>query len=211
MFSKELELSISQAYQSARESRHEFLTVEHMLLALLDNASALGVLSACAVDVASLEKEIRKVLEDTVPFLADDDSRDTQPTIGFQRVLQRALYHVQSAGKEEVLGANVLVAIFSEKDSYANYLLNRHDVTRLDVINYISHGISKVEGEAPAEAAASVLEAEEQGPEQKSSALEQFTANLNQRASEDLIDPLIGREKEVYAISNYVLLAHKLI
>jgi ATP-dependent Clp protease ATP-binding subunit ClpA len=197
MFSKELELSISQAYQSARESRHEFLTVEHMLLALLDNASALGVLSACAVDVASLEKEIRKVLEDTVPFLADDDSRDTQPTIGFQRVLQRALYHVQSAGKEEVLGANVLVAIFSEKDSYANYLLNRHDVTRLDVINYISHGISKVDGEAPAEAAASVLEAEEQGTEPKPSALDQFTANLNQRAREDLIDPLIGREKEV--------------
>jgi len=197
MFSKELELSISQAYQSARENRHEFLTVEHMLLALLDNASALGVLSACGVDVASLEKEIRKVLEDTVPFLADDDSRDTQPTIGFQRVLQRALYHVQSAGKEEVLGANVLVAIFSEKDSYANYLLNRHDVSRLDVINYISHGISKVEGDAPAEADPSVLEAGEQTAEQKSSALEQFTTNLNQQAREDQIDPLIGREKEI--------------
>jgi ATP-dependent Clp protease ATP-binding subunit ClpA len=198
MFSKELELSISQAYQSARESRHEFLTVEHMLLALLDNASALGVLSACGVDAVSLEKEIRKVLEDTVPYLADDDSRDTQPTIGFQRVLQRALYHVQSAGKDEVLGANVLVAIFSEKDSYANYLLNRHDVTRLDVINYISHGISKIEGEADsAEPDASVLEAEEQGGEQKSSALEQFTTNLNQKAREDLIDPLIGREKEI--------------
>ena len=198
MFSKELELSISQAYQSARESRHEFLTVEHMLLALLDNASALGVLSACGVDAASLAKEIRKVLEDTVPYLADDDSRDTQPTIGFQRVLQRALYHVQSAGKDEVLGANVLVAIFSEKDSYANYLLNRHDVTRLDVINYISHGISKIEGEADsAEPDASVLEAEEQGGEQKSSALEQFTTNLNQKAREDLIDPLIGREKEI--------------
>ena len=197
MFSKELELSISQAYQSARGSRHEFLTVEHMLLALLDNASALGVLSACGVDVASLEKEIRKVLEDTVPFLADDDSRDTQPTIGFQRVLQRALYHVQSAGKDEVLGANVLVAIFSEKDSYANYLLNRHDITRLDVINYISHGISKVEGEAATEADASVLEAEEQGGEQKSSALEQFTTNLNQKAREDSIDPLIGRAKEI--------------
>jgi len=197
MFSKELELSISQAYQSARESRHEFLTVEHMLLALLDNASALGVLSACGVDAGSLEKEIRKVLEDTVPCLGDEDNRDTQPTIGFQRVLQRALYHVQSAGKDEVLGANVLVAIFSEKDSYANYLLNRHDVTRLDVINYISHGISKLEGEAGAEADASVLEVEEQGGEQKSSALEQFTTHLNQRAREDQIDPLIGREKEV--------------
>ena len=197
MFSKELELSISQAYQSARESRHEFLTVEHMLLALLDNASALGVLSACGVDAGSLEKEIRKVLEDTVSCLGDEDNRDTQPTIGFQRVLQRALYHVQSAGKDEVLGANVLVAIFSEKDSYANYLLNRNDVTRLDVINYISHGISKLEGEAGAEADATVLEVEEQGGEQKSSALEQFTTHLNQRAREDLIDPLIGREKEV--------------
>jgi len=197
MFSKELELSISQAYQEARERRHEFLTVEHMLLALLDNASALSILSACEVDVATLEKEIRKVLEDTVPLLTDDDGRDTQPTIGFQRVLQRALYHVQSAGKEEVLGANVLVAIFSEKDSYANYLLNRHDVTRLDVVNYISHGISKVEGDSPDGSDGSVLESEEGGTEKKSSALEQFATNLNQRARDDQIDPLIGREKEV--------------
>ena len=148
MFSKELELSISQAYQEAREKRHEFLTVEHMLLALLDNASALSILSACGADVAALESDIRKVLEDTVPLLEDDDGRDTQPTIGFQRVLQRALYHVQSAGKEEVLGANVLVAVFSEKDSYASYLLNRYDVTRLDVVNYISHGISKLDEDA---------------------------------------------------------------
>ena len=182
MFSKELELTISQAYQEARERRHEFLTVEHMLMALLDNASALSILSACEVDVTTLEKEIRKVIEDTVPLLTDEDGRDTQPTIGFQRVLQRALYHVQSAGKEEVLGANVLVAIFSEKDSYANYLLNRHDVTRLDVVNYISHGISKVEGDLPDGSDGSVLEAEEEGAEKKSSALEQFTTNLNQRA-----------------------------
>ena len=197
MFSKELELTISQAYQEARERRHEFLTVEHMLMALLDNASALSILSACEVDVATLDKEIRKVIEDTVPLLLDDDGRDTQPTIGFQRVLQRALYHVQSAGKEEVLGANVLVAIFSEKDSYANYLLNRHDVTRLDVVNYISHGISKVEGDLPDGSDGSVLEAEEAGAEKKSSALEQFTTNLNQRALDDQIDPLIGRQKEV--------------
>jgi ATP-dependent Clp protease ATP-binding subunit ClpA len=196
MFSKELELSISQAYQEARESRHEYLTVEHMLLALLDNASALSILSACGADVAGLEKDVRKVLADTVPLLDDDESRDTQPTIGFQRVLQRALYHVQSAGKDEVLGANVLVAIFSEKDSYANYLLNRYDVTRLDVVNYISHGISKLEGDN-GEAEASVLEAEEGGAEKKASALEQFTANLNQKARDDLIDPLIGREKEI--------------
>ena len=197
MFSKELELSISEAYQEARERHHEFLTVEHMLLALLDNASALGILSACRADVAALEKEIRKVLEDTVPLLTDEDTRDTQPTIGFQRVLQRALYHVQSAGKEEVLGANVLVAIFSEKDSYANYLLNRHDVTRLDVINFISHGISKIESDASIEPDSSVLEAEEAGAENGTSALERFTTNLNQRARDDEIDPLIGREKEV--------------
>jgi ATP-dependent Clp protease ATP-binding subunit ClpA len=197
MFSKELELSISQAYQEAREKRHEFLTVEHMLLALLDNASALSILSACTVDIGALERDIRKVLDDTVPLLDDEDGRDTQPTIGFQRVLQRALYHVQSAGKEEVLGANVLVAIFSEKDSYANYLLNRHDVSRLDVVNYISHGISKVDGDAAPDADAAVLDNAEDGPERKSSALEQFTTNLNQRAKDDRIDPLIGREKEV--------------
>ena len=197
MFSKELELSISQAYQEARESRHEFLTVEHMLLALLDNASALGILSACGADVSGLERDIRKVLSDTVPVLEDDDNRDTQPTIGFQRVLQRALYHVQSAGKEEVLGANVLVAIFNEKDSYANYLLNRYDVTRLDVVNYISHGISKVEGDSAGETDASVLESEEEEGEKKSSALEQFTTDLNQRARDDQIDPLIGRGKEI--------------
>jgi len=197
VFSKELELSISQAYQEAREKRHEFLTVEHMLLALLDNASALSILSACEADIAGLERDIRKVLEDTVPVLEEEDSRDTQPTIGFQRVLQRALYHVQSAGKDEVLGANILVAIFSEKDSYANYLLNRYDVTRLDVVNYISHGISKLEGDAAGETDASVLEAEEASAEKKSTALEQFTTDLNQRARDDQIDPLIGRAKEI--------------
>ena len=197
MFSKELELSISQAYQEAREKRHEFLTVEHMLLALLDNASALSILSACGVDMPALERDIRKVLDDTVPILDGDEGRDTQPTIGFQRVLQRALYHVQSAGKDEVLGANVLVAIFSEKDSYANYLLNRHDVTRLDVVNYISHGITKLEDEPTGEAESSVLEPGEESAERKSSALQQFTTDLNQRARDDQIDPLIGREKEI--------------
>ena len=117
MFSKELEVTISQAYQEARGARHEFLTVEHLLLALLDNGSALSILSACGADITGLEAELRKALQDTVPVLADEDNRDTQPTIGFQRVLQRALYHVQSAGKQEVIGANVLVAIFSEKES----------------------------------------------------------------------------------------------
>jgi ATP-dependent Clp protease ATP-binding subunit ClpA len=197
MFSKELELSISQAYQHARDQRHEYLTVEHMLLALLDNASALSILSACGADVAGLEKDLLKVLADTVPVIEDDDGRDTQPTIGFQRVLQRALYHVQSAGKDEVLGANVLVAIFSEKDSYASYLLNRYDVSRLDVVNYISHGISKVDGDSGEDTEASVLDADGDGGEKSPSALDQFTTDLNQRAREDRIDPLIGREKEI--------------
>jgi ATP-dependent Clp protease ATP-binding subunit ClpA len=198
MFSKELELSISKAYQEARENRHEFLTVEHMLLALLDNASALSILSACGVDAEALEKELRKVLEDTVPLLKDDDSRDTQPTIGFQRVLQRALYHVQSAGKDEVLGSNVLVAIFSEKDSYACYLLHRHDITRLDVVNYISHGISRLESEKRREADPGALDGQdEDGAERKSGALERYTSNLNERARNDEIDPLIGRAREI--------------
>ncbi len=197
MFSKELELSISQAYQEAREQRHEFLTVEHMLLALLDNASALGILSACGADTIALEKEIRKVLEDTVPLLKDGDTRDTQPTIGFQRVLQRALYHVQSAGKEEVLGANVLVAIFSEKDAYACYLLHRHDVTRLEVVNYLSHGLSRVDGSQSAAKGPEILDAQDEHPDKRDGALARFTSNLNQRALEDHIDPLIGRASEI--------------
>jgi ATP-dependent Clp protease ATP-binding subunit ClpA len=194
MFSKELEITISQAYQEARSKRHEFLTVEHLLLALLDNASALSVLSACDADLTSLDREIRQVLEETVPVLEEDDNRDTQPTIGFQRVLQRALYHVQSAGKHEVTGSNVLVAIFSEKDSYATYMLNKHEITRLDVVNYISHGITKIGGE-PEDAAAA--EAADESAEQSASALEKFTTNLNARAREGHIDPLIGRELEI--------------
>ncbi len=197
MFSKELEVSISQAYQEARSARHEFLTVEHLLLALLDNSSALSILSACGADITGLETELRKALQDTVPELGDDDNRDTQPTIGFQRVLQRALYHVQSSGKQEVIGANVLVAIFSEKDSYAIYLLNKFDVTRLDVVDYISHGISPLQ-KGPAGSDESIeAEASEEGPDTRKSALENFTSNLNERAREGKIDPLIGRVSEV--------------
>lgn len=195
MFSKELEVTISQAYQEARNARHEFLTVEHLLLALLDNGSALSILSACGADVAALEAELRKALMDTVPVLGDEDNRDTQPTIGFQRVLQRALYHVQSAGKQEVIGANVLVAIFSEKDSYAVFLLNKFDVTRLDVVDYISHGITPVPPDEKTEEGAA-SESFEEGVESKS-ALEQYTSNLNQKARADKIDPLIGRGHEV--------------
>jgi ATP-dependent Clp protease ATP-binding subunit ClpA len=197
MFSKELEVTISQAYQESRSKRHEFLTVEHLLLALLDNASALGVLSACKADVASLEREIRQVLDETVPVLEDEDTRDTQPTIGFQRVLQRALYHVQSAGKQEVTGSNVLVAIFSEKDSYATYMLNKHEITRLDVVNYISHGISKFGEDGESNAQSAPDDMLEEGEAQSASALESFASNLNERAKQGLIDPLIGREKEI--------------
>jgi ATP-dependent Clp protease ATP-binding subunit ClpA len=196
MFSKELEISISQAYQEARSRRHEFLTVEHLLLALLENASAASILSACDTDTESLARAIQQVLEETVPVLADEDSRDTQPTIGFQRVLQRALYHVQSAGKQEVTGSNVLVAIFSEKDSYAAYLLNKHDVSRLDVVNYISHGIAKRPEEGPDAGVGEEAEASDEAAE-RSSALEKFASNLNERAGLGLIDPLIGRDNEI--------------
>ena len=197
MFSKELEVTISQAYQEARSARHEFLTVEHLLLSLLDNSSALSVLSACGADINSLEAELRKALAETVPVLEDEDSRDTQPTIGFQRVLQRALYHVQSAGKQEVIGSNVLVAIFGEKDSYATYLLNKFDVTRLDVVNYMSHGISPLEMDADSGVNENTTETLEEGSEERKSALASFTSNLNERAREGKIDPLIGRDSEI--------------
>ncbi|PZP71314.1 MAG: ATP-dependent Clp protease ATP-binding subunit ClpA, partial [Stenotrophomonas maltophilia] len=149
MFSKDLEHTIGQCYKRAREARHEFMTVEHLLLALLDNPSAQAVLKACGADTERLRQELEQAIEASVSRLAEDDGRDTQPTLGFQRVLQRAVYHVQSSGKKEVTGANVLVAIFGEKDSHAVYFLNQQDVTRLDVVNYLSHGIAKQgDGEA---------------------------------------------------------------
>jgi len=197
MFSKELEITISEAYQEARSQRHEFLTVEHLLLALFDNAAAASVLKACNADFAGLRKEIAQVIAETVPRLGDEDTRDTQPTIGFQRVLQRALYHVQSSGKEEVTGSNVLVAIFSEKDSYATYMLNKHDITRLDVVNYLSHGISKLEGRPEEPGPAPAPESIEEAQPGTGSPLELYASNLNERAEQGLIDPLIGRDKEV--------------
>ncbi len=198
MFSKDLELSISQAYHMARNRRHEFLTVEHLLLALLDNRSAQTVLRACGADMDSLAGEISKILEDTIPLLASGDERDTQPTIGFQRVLQRALYHVQSAEKAEVLGANVLVAIFGEKNSHAVYLLNKQDISRLDVVNYLSHGISRVE-ESPTQPEEQERRGQQTADEadEKASALASYATNLNERARQDRIDPLIGRALEV--------------
>lgn len=147
MLSKELEFSLNRAFKEARAKHHEYMTVEHMLLSLLDNPTAAKVLKACGTDSDRLRREITAFIDETTPLIPDNEDRDTQPTLGFQRVLQRAVFHVQSAGKKEVTGANVLVALFSEQDSQAVYLLNQQDVTRLDVVNYISHGISKVPGE----------------------------------------------------------------
>ena len=150
MFSKDLEYSIGQCYKRAREARDEYMTVEHLLLALMDNPSAEAVLKATSVDFQRLRGDLEQAIATSVSKLDEGDGRDTQPTLGFQRVLQRAVYHVQSSGKKEVTGANVLVAIFGEKDSHAVYYLNQQDVTRLDVVNYLSHGIAKTGDGEPA-------------------------------------------------------------
>ena len=144
VLSKELEYTLNIAFKQAREKRHEFMTVEHLLLALLDNAAAAKVLRACGADIDKLREDLSKYLDDNTPMLSPRDDRETQPTLGFQRVLQRSVFHVQSSGKKEVTGANVLVAIFGERESQAVYFLQKQNVTRLDVVNYISHGISKV-------------------------------------------------------------------
>jgi ATP-dependent Clp protease ATP-binding subunit ClpA len=197
MFSKDLEYTIGQCYKQAREARHEFMTVEHLLLALLDNPSAAGVLKACGADQPKLATGLRQIIADTVPVLPTDDPRDTQPTLGFQRVLQRAVYHVQSSGKKEVTGANVLVAIFGEKDSHAVYFLNQQEITRLDVVNYLSHGIAKI-GDTPDEKPAPEAKPDgEEGGDSKANPLQEFASNLNEMAREGKIDPLIGREDEV--------------
>jgi len=198
MFSKDLEYSIGQCYKRAREARHEYMTVEHLLLALLDNPSAEAVLKATGVDFARLRSDLEQAIATSVQVLPDDVDRDTQPTLGFQRVLQRAVYHVQSSGKKEVTGANVLVAIFGEKDSHAVYFLNQQDVARLDVVNYLSHGIVKHNGEdGHAHHEEEAKPAEGMEGEGKSDALAEFASNLNQLAREGKIDPLVGRADEV--------------
>ena len=201
MFSKDLEQTIGQCYKRAREARHEFMTVEHLLLALLDNPSAQAVLKACGADFQRLRTDLEQAIEASVSHLAEDDGRDTQPTLGFQRVLQRAVYHVQSSGKKEVTGANVLVAIFGEKDSHAVYFLNQQDVSRLDVVNYLSHGIAKI-GDEGAEGSASgesdgEAKAEGGEGESKGDALTEFASNLNEAARNGKIDPLVGRADEI--------------
>jgi len=195
MFSKDLEVTIGQCYKQAREQRHEFMTVEHLLLALTDNQSALGALRACGVDLPRLARELEKIIAETVPVLPHGDERDTQPTLGFQRVLQRAVYHVQSSGRKEVTGANVLVAIFGEKDSHAVYFLHQQEITRLDVVNYISHGIAKI-GDEPASSMPGTERESEDG-EFKGNPLSEYASNLNELALEGKIDPLIGRQDEI--------------
>ncbi|MFN7784056.1 MAG: ATP-dependent Clp protease ATP-binding subunit ClpA [Lysobacterales bacterium] len=196
MFSKDLEFSIGQCYKQAREARHEFMTVEHLLLSLLENPSAVAVLRACGADLTRLGQELRNIISETVPVLAADDTRDTQPTLGFQRVLQRAVYHVQSSGRKEVTGANVLVAIFGEKDSHAVYFLGQQEISRLDVVNYISHGVAKLSSEQvkPAEPEA---QKEGEGEEGKANPLSEYASNLNEQAKAGKIDPLIGRSEEI--------------
>src|SRR5574344_1101325 len=200
MIAQELEVSLHMAFVEARQQRHEFITVEHLLLALLDNPSASEVLRACAANLDDLRASLTNFIKDNTPQISGTEEVDTQPTLGFQRVIQRAIMHVQSTGngKKEVTGANVLVAIFGEKDSHAVYYLHQQGVTRLDVVNFIAHGIRKSDQPEPTKAE-NPAESEEGGNErsEKASPLEQYTLNLNQAAREGKIDPLIGRDYEV--------------
>jgi ATP-dependent Clp protease ATP-binding subunit ClpA len=198
MIAQELEVSLHMAFVEARQARHEFITVEHLLLALLDNPSAAEVMRACAVNIEDLRKTLTNFINDNTPTVPGSSEVDTQPTLGFQRVIQRAIMHVQSAsnGKKEVTGANVLVAIFGEKDSHAVYYLHQQGVTRLDVVNFISHGVRKDNQTDPQKAPEGSEETATEA-QQKESPLDQFTSNLNKLAAEGKIDPLIGREAEV--------------
>ncbi len=196
MLNKELEQTLNNAFVFAREHRHEFMTVEHLLLALLDNSAARDALKACGADIEAIKSELLAFVKDTTPLILDDqlNERETQPTLGFQRVLQRAVFHVQSSGKDEVTGANVLVAIFSEQESQAVYILKKADVTRLDVVNFISHAVSKADDDEPVNPeAAEEAEAGEEG----GSALSKYATDLNRHAKDGKIDPLIGRDSEV--------------
>ncbi|NVK00304.1 MAG: ATP-dependent Clp protease ATP-binding subunit ClpA [Oceanospirillaceae bacterium] len=196
MLNRELEETLSSAFRDALHRRHEFMTVEHLLLALLDNRQAAEVLHACGVDFERLREQLKRFVEETTPLLPENvPEAETQPTLGFQRVLQRAVFHVQSSGKTEVSGANVLVAIFSEKESHAVYVLQMQGVERLDVVNFISHGVAETqESEQRADETA---EANEESANDASSPLKQYAVNLNQLAAEGQIDPLVGRDSEV--------------
>src|SRR6187551_2327637 len=194
MIAQELEVSLHMAFVEARQKQHEFITVEHLLLAMLDNPSAAEVLKACGIDLEELRGVLGDFVSEHTPRLSPHSDSDTQPTQGFQRVIQRAILHVQSSGKKEVTGANVLVAIFGEKDSHAVYFLHQKGVTRLDVVNFITHGISKVPQAAPGKGEG---EAEAEQEQSAGGALENYTLNLNSMALAGKIDPLIGREREI--------------
>jgi ATP-dependent Clp protease ATP-binding subunit ClpA len=194
MIAQELEVSLHMAFVEARQKRHEFITVEHLLLALIDNPSAAEALRACGAKTDTLRKDLSNFIDEHTPTVSGEDDIDTQPTLGFQRVIQRAILHVQSSGKKEVNGANVLVAIYGEKDSHAVYFLQKQGITRLDVVNYISHGISKV---PQPQKAAPEGEVETEGEKAEAGPLEQYTINLNALALQGKIDPLIGRDKEL--------------
>jgi len=196
MLNKELEFTLNQAFKDAKERRHEFMTVDHLLLALLDNPVAATVLRACGADIDRLRRQVREFVDNTTPLIPEGDDREVQPTLGFQRVLQRAVFHVQSSGKNEVTGANVLVAIFNEQDSQAVYFLGQQKVSRLDVVNYISHGISKLEDVVQDSDNSTDFNPEVKSDGQ-SSPLENYASNLNQLAEQGKIDPLIGRQGEV--------------
>ncbi|HLU05424.1 MAG TPA: ATP-dependent Clp protease ATP-binding subunit ClpA [Woeseiaceae bacterium] len=194
MLSSELEFCLNEAFQNARDRRHEFMTVEHLLLALLDIPKVHEILKACNSNIGQLRRQLSEFIDEATPLMPLEEEGDVQPTLGFQRVLQRAVFHVQSSGKKEVTGSNVLVAIFSEKQSQAVYFLSLQDITRLDVVNYISHGMPQLPGESPEEEQETSLEGE---GEQDSRALQLYATNLNQRAVEGKIDPLIGRDLEI--------------
>ncbi|MGH8671110.1 MAG: Clp protease N-terminal domain-containing protein, partial [Burkholderiales bacterium] len=195
MIAQELEVSLHMAFMEARKARHEFISVEHLLLAMLDNPSAAQVLRACSANIEELRKKLTDFINENTPTVTGTDEVDTQPTLGFQRVIQRAILHVQSAGKKEVTGANVLVAIFGEKDSHAVYFLQQQGIARLDVVNYISHGITKTpqahQGKGEQEAG------EDTQVETANSPLDNYTQNLNSLALAGKIDPLIGRDREL--------------
>jgi len=201
MLSKDLELNLNAAFKGARARRHEFMTVEHLLLALLDNDAAGKVLRACGADMIQLRGELAEFVETTTPVIPQEDvERETEPTLGFQRVLQRAVFHVQSSGRNEVTGANVLVALFSEQESQAVYLLKKQNIARIDVVNYITHGISKV-SDAPRPGGAEPGEEEQQGQDGEASPLQSFSTNLNDEARAGRIDPLGGRAAELERVA----------
>ena len=203
MLNRELEVTLNLAFKEARAKRHEFMTVEHLLLALLDNEAAATVLRACGASLDKLRHDLQEFIDSTTPLIPQhDEERETQPTLGFQRVLQRAVFHVQSSGKREVTGANVLVAIFSEQESQAVFLLKQQNVARIDVVNYIAHGISKVPGSGASPDSESEMQDDESGDTVAGkNPLDAYASNLNEQARQGRIDPLVGREHEVERVA----------